>query len=105
MTYGPTCVSEMKKYKFFAKGDDVKCRNRLDTCERSLCECDKMLAQSHSSTAEGYDQKVRITEKIKEKQKKNEKWKFHGKFNFHVRKKRIKINWTKNMKKIIIKKL
>merc|ERR1712228_499462 len=60
MTYGPQCVSEMKKYKFYAKGDDVKCRNRLDTCERSLCECDKMLAQSHSSTADGYDQKYHL---------------------------------------------
>lgn len=60
MTYGDECVSEMKKYKFYAKGDDVKCRNRLDTCERSLCECDKLMAEEHSSTAETWDQKVCI---------------------------------------------
>ena len=96
MEFGEDCVNELKKYKFLAKGDDVKsgfiikilimflpynyhnsifsililpgikmvsplkCRNRANTCERSLCECDKLLAQQHSSRADTWDQQVFI---------------------------------------------
>lgn len=60
MEFGEDCVNELKKYKFLAKGDDVKCRNRANTCERSLCECDKLLAQQHSSRAETWDQQYHL---------------------------------------------
>lgn len=60
MTYGETCKGELVKYKFYAKGDDVKCRNRLDTCERSLCECDKLLARTHSAVVDSFDIKYHL---------------------------------------------
>lgn len=60
MEFGDQCISEFVKYKFLVKGEGVQCRNRYDTCERSLCECDKLLAKSHSRTAEVWDEKYHL---------------------------------------------
>ena len=58
MTYGDACIGEMKSYKFFLNEEEIKCDNQQDTCERALCECDKLMAEEHASTAESWDQQV-----------------------------------------------
>jgi len=60
MTFGDDCQGELKKYKFQAKGNEVKCKNRADTCERSLCECDKLMAQEHSYHSDIWDQQYHL---------------------------------------------
>ena len=46
MTYGDTCVPELKRYKFTLSENSLQCRNRAGSCERALCECDHMLGIS-----------------------------------------------------------
>ena len=46
MTYGDTCVPELKRYKFTLSENSLQCRNRAGSCERALCECDHMLGTS-----------------------------------------------------------
>ena len=46
MTYGDTCIPELKRYKFTLASDSLQCRNRAGSCERALCECDHMLGTS-----------------------------------------------------------
>ena len=43
MEHGDDCVGELVKYKFQVVGDQVQCKNKANTCERSLCECDNLL--------------------------------------------------------------
>ena len=43
MEHGDSCVGELIKYKMEAFGNQVQCKNKANTCERSLCECDNLL--------------------------------------------------------------
>jgi len=47
MTHGDTCYPENIKYKYKISGNDVVCKDSANTCDRSLCECDAMLAKQH----------------------------------------------------------
>jgi len=55
MTYGDTCVPELKRYKFTLSSNSLQCRNRAGSCERALCECDHMLARTHVTASEKWD--------------------------------------------------
>merc|ERR1712080_65756 len=45
MKFGENCIGEMVKYKWGIKSHDVFCKDKADTCERALCECDLQFAQ------------------------------------------------------------
>jgi len=55
MEHGDDCVGELVKYKFQVVGDQVQCKNKANTCERSLCECDNLLARTHVLAAESWN--------------------------------------------------
>lgn len=57
MEHGNACVGELVKYKFEALGMQVQCKNKAGTCERSLCECDNLLARTHVLAADAWDSK------------------------------------------------
>lgn len=55
MEHGDDCVGELVKYKFQVVGDQVQCKNKANTCERSLCECDNLLARTHVLASESWN--------------------------------------------------
>ena len=69
MEFGDGCIGEFVKYKYGINNGEVKCRDRANTCDRALCECDAKFAREHNgakgvytdkyhmfwSTSEGYD--------------------------------------------------
>ena len=42
LEFGEDCISEMIRYKFVRT--DATCTDKASTCERALCECDRMFA-------------------------------------------------------------
>lgn len=68
MTHGDTCIGEFVQYKYGYRQGEVQCRDRANTCDRALCECDAQFAKAHNavkdvftneyhmfwSTSEGY---------------------------------------------------
>lgn len=53
--HGDTCIGEFVQYKFNIKRGQVQCRSDADSCERSLCECDKKFAENHVAVAAVYN--------------------------------------------------
>ena len=46
-TFGPDCIGEFTKYKYGYENDLVVCKNKPNTCDRALCECDALFAKVH----------------------------------------------------------
>lgn len=58
-TYGHKCVAEATKYRF-GKNKELKCKNNPDTCERSICECDKQFAQAHAAAFSSFNSEYQL---------------------------------------------
>ena len=52
--YGDMCIGEFVQYKYGIKGGQVKCRNKDNSCDRALCECDRQFAIAHASARQVY---------------------------------------------------
>jgi len=55
MEHGDECIPEFKSYRFLPEQGQIQCKNKAGTCERALCECDNLLARSHTIAAEQWD--------------------------------------------------
>ena len=42
------CIGEFVKYQYGTLGDQKYCKDKLDSCDRDLCECDLAFAKAHS---------------------------------------------------------
>merc|ERR1712113_509984 len=52
--YGDMCIGEFVQYKYGIKGGQVKCRNKENSCDRALCECDRQFAIVHNAAKQVY---------------------------------------------------
>lgn len=43
--FGQECIGEFVKYKFGYDQSGPVCKNKPNTCDRALCECDRMFAR------------------------------------------------------------
>jgi hypothetical protein len=54
MTYGDQCIGEFVKYKVNMNNGPT-CKDNAGTCERALCECDKLFAEEHVGAIHVYN--------------------------------------------------
>jgi len=47
LQFGEMCIGEFVKYKYGISNNEVRCKNKANSCDRALCECDAMLARKH----------------------------------------------------------
>lgn len=55
MEYGDMCIGEFIQYRFGYAQGDIKCRDKGNTCERALCECDAQFARDHVAKKDVFD--------------------------------------------------
>jgi len=57
MEHGESCLGEMVKYGFLTddQTNSVECTNNVNSCKRSICECDKMFASQHKAKSVVFD--------------------------------------------------
>merc|ERR1712176_730368 len=55
MEFGDQCIGEFVKYRYGVKNNEVECRDRVNTCERALCECDARFAHDHVAKKDVFD--------------------------------------------------
>lgn len=60
MEYGNTCIGEFVKYRMNYAGGEPQCRNSANSCERSLCECDKQFAAAHNAVKDVFDRQYHM---------------------------------------------
>ena len=54
--FGEQCFGEIVRYRFKMEDHNVQCLNDQNSCERSLCECDRAFAQDHVNTKDAFNE-------------------------------------------------
>ena len=60
MEYGDSCIGEFTRYRYGITNGEAVCRNRPNTCERALCECDAKFAREHVGQTGVFDEKYHM---------------------------------------------
>lgn len=56
MEFGEQCIPEFVRYRFgFTESKEIICRDKANSCERSLCECDARFARDHVAHKDVFD--------------------------------------------------
>lgn len=56
MEFGETCIGEFIRYRFgYTEDKEITCRDKANSCERSLCECDARFARDHFAKKDVFD--------------------------------------------------
>lgn len=58
--HGEQCVNTFYKYKVREQKQGIVCKDDDSSCERALCECDKMFAQAHAQAQSSYDEQYHV---------------------------------------------
>ena len=60
MEHGDSCIGEFTRYRYGITNGEAVCRNRPNTCERALCECDAKFAREHVGQTGVFDEKYHM---------------------------------------------
>ena len=60
MEHGDSCIGEFTRYRFGYTNGEPVCKNRANTCERALCECDAKFAREHVAQTGVFDEKYHM---------------------------------------------
>lgn len=60
MEHGDSCIGEFTKYRYGIVNGEAVCRDRGNTCKRSLCECDAKFAREHAGATHVFDNKYHM---------------------------------------------
>jgi len=56
MEFGEQCIPEFIRYRFgYTDDKEIVCRDKANSCERSLCECDARFARDHTAQKDVFD--------------------------------------------------
>ena len=50
--FGDGCLAEFVRYDFSTGRGQLQCEDRLGTCHRAICACDRQFAEAHEQTAQ-----------------------------------------------------
>ena len=54
--FGDECIGEFVMYKFGYQDGETFCSDHINSCDRSLCECDQMFAKAHAAATNAWNQ-------------------------------------------------